>query len=64
MVIHYGGLDFHVVLASSPSRRPGSIRSLKPGLLEAYRTGSLADITSLVAREFPGRVAPARRPVS
>ena len=28
--------------------------SLKPRLLDAYRTGSLADITGLVSREFPG----------
>ena len=42
---------------AQPRARVGAdhFESLKPRLLEAYRTGSLADITSLVAREFPGR---------
>ena len=55
VVIHYGGLDFHVVLSLEPESAADDFESLKPRLLEAYRTGSLADITSLVAREFPGR---------
>jgi len=55
VVIHYGGLDFHVVLNLEPEPGPEYFESLKPRLFETYRTGSLADITSLVAREFPGR---------
>lgn len=55
VVIHYGGLDFHVVLSLEPESTPDQFDRLKPQLLEAYRSGSLADITSLVAREFPGR---------
>jgi alpha-amylase/alpha-mannosidase (GH57 family) len=55
VVIHYGGLDFHVVLSLEPESTPDQFDRLKPQLLEAYRNGSLADITGLVAREFPGR---------
>jgi alpha-amylase/alpha-mannosidase (GH57 family) len=55
VVIHYGGLDFHAVLCLGSACGPESFESLKPRLLDAYKTGSLADITSLVAREFPGR---------
>ncbi len=53
VVIHYGGLDFHTVL-----RRPASHREyegFKRRMLEAYRVGSLADVTALVTREFEGR---------
>jgi alpha-amylase/alpha-mannosidase (GH57 family) len=55
VIIHYGGLDFHVVLGIGPDSGRLDFDSLKPRLLETYRTGSLADITSLVASEFPGR---------
>ncbi len=55
VVIHYGGLDFHVVLSLDPESAPDHFDKLKPRLLEAYKAGSLADITSLVDREFPGR---------
>jgi alpha-amylase/alpha-mannosidase (GH57 family) len=55
VVIHYGGLDFHVVLCLEPEAAPDEFDRLKPRLLEAYHSGSLADITSLVASEFPGR---------
>jgi alpha-amylase/alpha-mannosidase (GH57 family) len=55
VVIHYGELDFHAVLCLEPEPGTDNFEALKPRLLEAYRTGSLADITSLVAREFPGR---------
>jgi alpha-amylase/alpha-mannosidase (GH57 family) len=51
-VIHYGGLDFFTVL-----RRDFGVREfeqLRQRLRESYKTGSLADITTLVAREFPG----------
>ena len=55
VVIHYGGLDFHAVLCLGSACGPESFESLKTRLREAYKAGSLADITSLVAREFPGR---------
>jgi hypothetical protein len=54
VVIHYGGLDFHTVL-----RQPGSAKeyeSFKTRLLETYKSGSMADVTTLVAREFEGKV--------
>ena len=54
VVIHYGGLDFHTAL-----RRPSSHKdyeALKKRLIDAYQRGSLADVTTLVAREFEGRV--------
>jgi alpha-amylase/alpha-mannosidase (GH57 family) len=54
VVIHYGGLDFHTVL-----RETGSVReyeSFKKKLLETYKSGSLADITTLVTRELEGKV--------
>ena len=55
VVIHYGGLDFHAVLCLGSACGPESFESLKARLIQAYKTGSLADVTSLVAREFPGR---------
>jgi hypothetical protein len=53
VVIHYGGLDFHTVLRQPPS--PHEFEDFKRRLVEAYRTGSLADVTALVTREFDGR---------
>lgn len=53
VVIHYGGLDFHAVLRES---QPDEVyEGFKARLLETYRTGSLADVTTLVASEFPGK---------
>ncbi len=54
VVIHYGGLDFHTVLRHVAS--PKEYDGLKRRLMDAYKTSSLADITSLVAREFEGQV--------
>jgi hypothetical protein len=54
VVVHYGGLDFHAVL-----RKAGPLeeyQAFKQRLLETYRTGSLADVTALVTREFEGEV--------
>ncbi len=54
VVIHYGGLDFHTVL-----RETGSVReyeNFKKKLLDTYKSGSLADITTLVTRELEGKV--------
>src|SRR6185312_512860 len=53
VVLHFGGLDFHVVLGRGPE--PESFERFKAELFETYRTGSLADVTGLVARDFPGR---------
>jgi Domain of unknown function (DUF3536) len=53
VVLHFGGLDFHAVL--SQGAEPESFESFKAKLLEIYRTGSLADVTALLARDFPGR---------
>jgi len=53
VVIHYGGLDFHAVLR--PPSPPGPYADLKRRLVDAYRGGSLADVTALVTREFQGR---------
>ena len=60
-MIHYGGLDFHTVLRRG--RSPKEYEGLKQRLLEAYKTGSLADVTTLVTREFEGQRPPARRPL-
>jgi alpha-amylase/alpha-mannosidase (GH57 family) len=54
VVIHYGGLDFHTVLRPTPSSKEYDL--FKERLLDAYRLGSLADVTTLVAREFEGTV--------
>jgi alpha-amylase/alpha-mannosidase (GH57 family) len=54
VVIHYGGLDFHTVLRETASVR--EYEAFKKKLLDAYKTGSLADITTLVTREFEGKV--------
>ncbi len=57
VVIHYGGLDFHTVL-----RRMDSVKeyeNFKLRLIHIYKTGSMADVTTLVAREFE-EGAPAR----
>jgi alpha-amylase/alpha-mannosidase (GH57 family) len=54
VVVHYGGLDFHAVL-----RKAGPLeeyQAFKRRLLDTYHTGSLADVTALVTREFEGEV--------
>jgi hypothetical protein len=51
VVLHFSGLDFHVVLG----RGPEEFERFQADLFETYRTGSLADVTGLVARDFPGR---------
>jgi alpha-amylase/alpha-mannosidase (GH57 family) len=53
VVLHFGGLDFHAVLGPGPAEDEAFER-FKARLFEVYRTGSLADVTALVAREFPG----------
>jgi alpha-amylase/alpha-mannosidase (GH57 family) len=54
VVLHYGGLDFHTVLRQIPSQR--EYDATKRRLLETFETGSMADITAVVIREFEGRV--------
>ncbi len=53
VVIHFGGLDFHAVLNLEPD--PATYEEFKSELMTIYRRGSLADVTTLVARKFPGR---------
>jgi alpha-amylase/alpha-mannosidase (GH57 family) len=54
VVVHYGGLDFHAVLRREVS--PEDYESFKSRLFETFRDGSLADVTTLIAEEFPGTV--------
>jgi hypothetical protein len=54
VVIHYGGLDFYTVLRRE--RSPEEYETFKRRLLETYRTGSLADVTARVVKEFEGQV--------
>jgi hypothetical protein len=52
VVLHFGGLDFHAVL-----RKAGSAEeydAFKKKLLESFATGSMADVTALVMKEFNG----------
>lgn len=53
VVIHYGGLDFHTVLREAGATK--EYEAFKKRLMDAYRDGSLADVTTLVAREFEGK---------
>ncbi len=55
VVLHFGGLDFHAVLSHDPVTDPVAFESFKTELLETYRSGSLADVTNLSARQFPGK---------
>jgi hypothetical protein len=53
-VIHYGGLDFFTVLRRDFPHR--EFEHLSQRIWEAYRRGSLADVTTIVTREFEGTV--------
>jgi alpha-amylase/alpha-mannosidase (GH57 family) len=53
-VIHYGGLDFFAVLLRDLGSR--EFDHLRQRLRDAYKRGSLADVTTLLTREFPGNV--------
>jgi alpha-amylase/alpha-mannosidase (GH57 family) len=53
VVLHYGGLDFHAVLREEYN--PEEFEAFKGRLLELFKDGSLADITTLVAREYQGK---------
>lgn len=54
VVVHYGGLDFHCVLRLAKSAE--KYAAFKRQLYDTFETGSLADVTSLVARNFEGKV--------
>jgi hypothetical protein len=53
-LIHYGGLDFYTVLR--PATRAQDYEGFKKLFLQAYRKGSLADVTALATSEFQGAV--------
>jgi alpha-amylase/alpha-mannosidase (GH57 family) len=53
VVLHYGGLDFHAVLRQE--HNPEEFQGFKGSLLELFKTGSLADITTLVTRQYEGK---------
>jgi hypothetical protein len=52
-VLHYGGLDFHAVLSHDHSLE--EYQEFKARVIACYRSGSWAEVTTLIAREFPGR---------
>jgi hypothetical protein len=54
VVVHYGGLDFHAVLGKAPT--PTAYERLKQELFQLFASGSLADVTGLIAAEFKGQV--------
>ncbi len=52
VVVHYGGLDFHTLLRKAgPSL---DYVDLKQRMVDVFKKGSLAEVTSLAAREFEG----------
>ena len=53
VVIHFGGLDFHAVLAIGLDLE--TYQDFKARLLPIYRSGSIADVMSLVSHYFPGK---------
>ncbi len=53
VVLHFGGLDFHAVLSRDVDAE--TFDRFRAELFQTYRTGSMADVTGLVAQEFPGR---------
>lgn len=52
VVVHFGGLDFHTVL--SRDLDPERFRAFSQELLNRYRSGSMADVMTLLSRDFPG----------
>ncbi len=53
VVVHFGGLDFHAVLG--PAMEPSPYQEFKLRLLATYRSGSLADVMSVVSSQLPGK---------
>ncbi len=54
VVLHYGGLDFYTVLRKG--RGTQEYDTFRKQLLDTYRTHSLADVTTLLVKEFNGQV--------
>jgi alpha-amylase/alpha-mannosidase (GH57 family) len=52
VVLHFGGLDFHAALRKA--RSVAEYQSFKKELFRRFTTGSMADVTALVMREFEG----------
>ncbi len=56
VVLHFGGLDFHALLSQgTEADASDAFEAFQVELLETYRSGSMADVTTLVSRQFPGR---------
>jgi alpha-amylase/alpha-mannosidase (GH57 family) len=53
-VLHYGGLDFFTVLRKTDGSQ--AYDAFKKRLLDTYRSHSLADVTTLLVKEFNGHV--------
>jgi alpha-amylase/alpha-mannosidase (GH57 family) len=53
VVLHYGGLDFHAVLRNR-AQTVEKYAAFKKKLLKLYTTGSMADVTAMVMKEFEG----------
>jgi alpha-amylase/alpha-mannosidase (GH57 family) len=54
VVLHYGGLDFYTVLRKT--RGSHEYDAFRTRLLDTYRSHSLADVTTLLVKEFNGEV--------
>jgi alpha-amylase/alpha-mannosidase (GH57 family) len=52
VVVHFGGLDFHTVLSSDLNAE--DFQELQARLLAIYRSGSLAELMTLLNQEFQG----------
>ncbi|MDG3003723.1 DUF3536 domain-containing protein [Paludisphaera mucosa] len=52
VVVHFGGLDFHTVL--SHEYDPTRFETFASRLMATYRSGSLADVLTLLNHDFPG----------
>jgi len=52
VVVHFGGLDFHTVLCRDLDAE--GFVAFRKELLATYRTGSLADVLTLLNRDFTG----------
>ena len=54
VALHYGGLDFYTVLRKAEA--PPEYEAFKQRLFESYESGSLADVTALLTKEFEGGI--------
>jgi alpha-amylase/alpha-mannosidase (GH57 family) len=53
VVVHFGGLDFHAVLSNELALEQFQV--FRSRIATTYRTGSLADVMTVVASDFPGK---------